>query len=511
MSFSSTSLAKCIRRLIPVFSLLCAATFVGFSYSEVSASPTTDVTTGLVAYWNFNNASAIGQSTTGGTPLIAENGAQYTANGKFGGGLLLNGNSQMLSSATGTIDNLPIGNSSYTQSVWFKPAALGDKGFIGWGNYNWGDHQVNALRMFGGNGGFRHYWWGNDLDSDVSLSIGTWYHVASTFDGTTRKLYLNGALLVSDSPGGRHNVTAENFAIGRTCDWCNEFFDGVLDDVAIYNVALSASSIAALALTSPTTTTTTTTTTTVPPTTTTTVAPVLEIVVSAPVTTVAAPIGQIAIPTVGSTAAVISRNTSSTTIVSPTTTEVTQVKNADKPTPPSIGVAAPGEAAVTVGEESQSATVTRIDNQLTVTAGKLSATVGGMNKDGGNTALDADGNVRLKSGDVVRIKLAGFDPGSTAEAWLFSTPQLMGRAKVGPDGIMVGNFAIPQNVSQGSHRIAIVAPVDGKPATLAVGIKVGELNVGTSFTVWLIVLPIILAMGGALVLPAVIRRRRYEG
>jgi hypothetical protein len=395
--------------------------------------------------------------------------------------------------------------------VWFKPAALGDKGFIGWGNYNWGDHQVNALRMFGGNGGFRHYWWGNDLDSDVPLSIGTWYHVASTFDGTTRKLYLNGALLVSDSPGGRHNVTAEKFAIGRTCDWCNEFFNGVLDDVAIYNVALSASSIAVLAATSPTTTTTTTTTTTVPPTTTTTVAPVLEIVVIAPVTTVAAPIGQIAIPTVGSTAAVISRNTSSTTIVSPTTTEVTQVKNADKPTPPSIGVAAPGEAAVTVGEESQSATVTRIDNQLTVTAGKLSATVGGMNKDGGNTALDADGNVRLKSGDVVRIKLAGFDPGSTAEAWLFSTPQLMGRAKVGPDGIMVGNFAIPQNVSQGSHRIAIVAPVDGKPATLAVGIKVGELNVGTSFTVWLIVLPIILAMGGALVLPAVIRRRRYEG
>ena len=511
MSFSSSSLAQCIRRLIPVFSLLCAATFVGFSYSAVSATPTTDVTTGLVAYWNFNNASAIGQSTTGGTPLIAQNGAQHTANGKFGGGLLLNGNSQMLSSATGTIDNLPIGNSSYTQSVWFKPAALGDKGFIGWGNYNWGDHQVNALRMFGGNGGFRHYWWGNDLDSDVSLSIGTWYHVASTFDGTTRKLYLNGALLVSDSPGGRHNVTAENFAIGRTCDWCNEFFNGVLDDVAIYNVALSASSIAVLAATSPTTTTTTTTTTTVPPTTTTTVAPVLEIVVIAPVTTVAAPIGQIAIPTVGSTAAVISRNTSSTTIVSPTTTEVTQVKNADKPTPPSIGVAAPGEAAVTVGEESQSATVTRIDNQLTVTAGKLSATVGGMNKDGGNTALDADGNVRLKSGDVVRIKLAGFDPGSTAEAWLFSTPQLMGRAKVGPDGIMVGNFAIPQNVSQGSHRIAIVAPVDGKPATLAVGIKVGELNVGTSFTVWLIVLPIILAMGGALVLPAVIRRRRYEG
>ena len=148
-------MALFIRRLIPVFSLVCSATFVGISYSAASAAPAADVTTGLVAYWNFDNSAAIGQSTTGGTPLTANNGAQYTANGKFGGGLLLNGGSQMLSSATGTINNLPIGNSSYTQSVWFKPAALGGTGFIGWGNYG-GGNQVNALRMFGGSGGFRH-------------------------------------------------------------------------------------------------------------------------------------------------------------------------------------------------------------------------------------------------------------------------------------------------------------------------------------------------------------------
>jgi hypothetical protein len=199
--------------------------------------------------------------------------------------------------------------------------------------------------------------------------------------------------------------------------------------------------------------------------------------------------------------------------ITTTTTEVPE-KNpvAEKSAPPSIGVAAPGEAAVTVGKKSEPATVARVNNQLTVTAGKLSATVGGLNKDGGNTGLDDDGNVRLKPGDVVRIKLAGFDPGSIVEAWLFSTPQLMGTANVGADGIVVGNFVIPKDVSSGSHRIAIVAQtVDGKPATLAVGIKVGEWNKGRSITVWLIVLPIVLAMGGALLLPAVIRRRRHEG
>ena len=515
METTPKSLAILIRRLLPAFSLVCAATFVGFTYSSASATPTADVTTGLVAYWNFDDANALGQSSTGGTPLIANNGAQYTANGKFGGGLLLNGNGQMLTSSTGTIDNLPIGNSSYTQSVWFKPAALGGTGFIGWGNYG-GGNQTNALRMFGGGGGFRHYWWGNDLDSNVSLSTGTWYHVASTFDGTTRKLYLNGTLLVSDTPGGGHNATAEHFAIGRTC--CSEYFDGVLDDIAIYNVALNANSIATLAATSPTTTTTTTTsTTTTTTTTTTTVAPALEIVVNAPVATSAPattqPVGQSAIPTINSSSAPKATVVAPATLpAGPTTTEV-PIKEAGtaKPSAPSIAVVAPGEAAVKVGDKSEPVVINRADNQLTVTAGALSATVGSLDGAGNVAALDAEGNVQLKEGDTVRIKLAGFKAGSTVEAWLFSTPQLMGKAKVGANGVVVGNFIVPKNVPKGSHRIAIVAQtVDGKPATLTLGVKVGTWKKEKSIAVWLIVLPIVLAIFGAMFLPAVIRRRRHE-
>jgi protein involved in polysaccharide export with SLBB domain len=155
--------------------------------------------------------------------------------------------------------------------------------------------------------------------------------------------------------------------------------------------------------------------------------------------------------------------------------------------------------------------VKRADNQVTVTAGELSATLGSLNAKGAVAALDADGNVRLKPGDTVRIKLAGFKPGSIVEAWLFSTPQLLGTAKVGADGIVVGTFTIPKNISQGSHRIAVVAQtVDGKPATLAVGIKVGEWKKEKSIAIWLIILPIVAAVFGALFLPAVIRRRRHN-
>ena len=260
------------------------------------------------------------------------------------------------------------------------------------------------------------------------------------------------------------------------------------------------------------TTTTSTTTTTIARAATTTVAPALDIVVNAPTTTVA-PVGQSAIPTVKSTS-----STSSTTpsvqgavgaVGAVTTTTMPISTTSIAPPAPKIGAVAPGEAAVMVGDKLETAIVKRADNQVTVTAGALSATVGSLNSKGGVTALDADGNVQLRPGDTVRIKLAGFKPGSIVEAWLFSTPQLMGTAKVGADGTVVGTFTVPKNVDKGSHRIAVVAKTtDGKSATLTVGVKIGEWKKERSIALWLIILPIVLAVLGALLLPATRRRKK---
>ena len=260
----------------------------------------------------------------------------------------------------------------------------------------------------------------------------------------------------------------------------------------------------------PAATTTTSVTTTTVRSATTTVAPALDIVVNAPVTTLA--VGQSVIPKVNSS------STSSTTpsaqgaagAAGAVTTTTTPSSNTSiAPPAPKIGAVAPGEAAVMVGDKKETVTVKRADNQVTVTAGELSATLGGLNKDGGVSALDADGNVRLMPGDTVRIKLAGFKPGSIVEAWLFSTPQLMGTAKVGANGIVVGTFTVPKNIDQGSHRIAVVAKTtDGKSATLTVGVKVGEWKKERSVALWIIVLPIVLAVFGALLLPATRRRKK---
>ena len=136
--------------------------------------------------------------------------------------------------------NIPIGNSNYTISVWFNASSLGQIGFVGWGGYL-NTNQVNALRLSAT--GFVHYWWGNDLAVNTSLSINTWYNVVARFDGTNRQLWLNNVLIGGDTPGSGHNVpNANNLTIGTTN--VNEYFNGKISNVEIYNRAISDSEIA---------------------------------------------------------------------------------------------------------------------------------------------------------------------------------------------------------------------------------------------------------------------------
>jgi len=369
---------------------------------------------------------------------------------------------------------------------------------------------------------------GSELPSSVTVD-NSWHYLGGVANTGSSALRLDGVQIASGNISGL-SWNNSSIAIGNAPDYGNGFgWIGDISEVFIYSRVLTNSEITQVEsylnskwflapTTTTSTTTTTTTTTTLAPTTTvrtvtTTAAPALEIVVNAPVTTnPAVNSGQATQPTIAAASKVTTTSIpmSPPAVASPaTTTTVASSTTSVAPTAPSIQAVAPGSAAVTVGDKTEPVTVKRADNQVTVTAGKLSATLGSLTKSGSIAALDSAGNVRLKPGDTVRIKLAGFKPGSTVEAWLFSTPQLLGTAKVGADGVVVGTFTVPKNVALGSHRIAVVAQTtDGKPATLAVGVLVGNWKKERSITLWLIVLPIVLAGIGALTLPATRRRRK---
>ena len=123
-----------------------------------------------------------------------------------------------------------------------------------------------------------------------------------------------------------------------------------------------------------------------------------------------------------------------------------------------------GGAAVESDGKSVKVTVTREENEIVVQAGAVTAKLAGVNEAGEPVALDAEGNIRIPAGSRVRIRASGFEPGSTVDAWLFSTPVRIGSAEVDDKGATDATFVIPPNTPSGSHRIAIEAhTADGKP------------------------------------------------
>ena len=109
---------------------------------------------------------------------------------------------------------------------------------MGWGEYGI-LHGANALRMDGYHS-VASYYWGDDLhvhphsDALINLIDGEWHHVATTFDGAWRQLFIDFKLVgTKASAGPTELISKENFCIGRTST--SEFFHGAIRGVRIYD------------------------------------------------------------------------------------------------------------------------------------------------------------------------------------------------------------------------------------------------------------------------------------
>jgi len=90
--------------------------------------------------------------------------------------------------------------------------------------------------------------------SPTSRNLNTWYHIAVTYDGVTRKHYVNGSLdgsWVENAPlevydSVRLIIGANANDSDRAEAAPSGFFNGIIDDVRIYNRALTADEIGAI-------------------------------------------------------------------------------------------------------------------------------------------------------------------------------------------------------------------------------------------------------------------------
>jgi hypothetical protein len=211
---------------------------------------------GIQAYYKFENSP--GDSSNNGRTLTLVNSPTYAA-GKFGSGIVLNGTSQY---ATLPAEDYSIAN-AFTLSTWIKTTATTEQHIITRDKVNMTPSSDNRrlwqFRIDASTGVLRLVRFQNNTTvlsnfaSSAAVNTGNWVHVAAVFDNTVgSKLYINGVEDGSDAlTTNNNNVSDSNPVIGAiqgaTGGGPQSFFNGMIDDAAIFNRALSSSEIAAIA------------------------------------------------------------------------------------------------------------------------------------------------------------------------------------------------------------------------------------------------------------------------
>ena len=154
------------------------------------------------------------------------------------------------------ITGIPIGDASYSMSAQINPDSNKDSGIVGWGN-NGTAGEWNNFQTSNGGGSLANQWWGADITkwfegagATKPGDIGSLSHVAVTYDQATntRNVYAQGILLGTDNPSKTGIRKDHGLRIGRNHgNSTGQAFKGTMDDVAIFNHALSASEVATIA------------------------------------------------------------------------------------------------------------------------------------------------------------------------------------------------------------------------------------------------------------------------
>jgi hypothetical protein len=109
------------------------------------------------------------------------------------------------------------------------------------------DGHIRAGGFFGGCANNR-FW--KFFDSTGTVPTNTWAHVAATYNGSKLTIYINGVASGSMSVTGTTCSNDEPLAVGAknapAKGLLEAFWDGLLDDVRVYNKALTPTQVAAL-------------------------------------------------------------------------------------------------------------------------------------------------------------------------------------------------------------------------------------------------------------------------
>lgn len=198
-----------------------------------AGAPAPDLTTGLVSYWNFDTNVLDQQGSNDGT--IVGSGSMYSP-AVFSDGIDLDGGTTYIN--VGNDASLNMTNSSLTISAWFRVDAFTDfwQTLISKGegqNFRIArDVDSDSLAYNGGNF--------PDVLAPVNINDGLFHHVAAVTDnGVAKYIYIDGILQGTDNTGTILTDTGFDLLIGNNPAILSRDWNGMIDDVAIWNTPLS--------------------------------------------------------------------------------------------------------------------------------------------------------------------------------------------------------------------------------------------------------------------------------
>jgi len=221
----------------------------------LSASETITVTVNAVdAYWTFDTGSGVTVFDTVGNSDGTMFGGSIWTDGITGG---VSDFALDLDGSTGYVDvadteALNISGTSITMAAWIYPRD---------GGANNGSRVISKMNNAGSGDVFAMYtdqyrlrFRLDDVDlvSSHIIELDEWVHVAMVYNGTDKRIYVNGVIdtLVPQAKSDSIDASTNAVQLGRSeRDTGSRFFNGIIDEARIFKRALTPEQIAAIAAT----------------------------------------------------------------------------------------------------------------------------------------------------------------------------------------------------------------------------------------------------------------------
>jgi Concanavalin A-like lectin/glucanases superfamily len=191
--------------------------------------------------YGFNAGTGVQVSDASGQGNVGTiSGATWTSSGKFGSALSFDGSTSWVTIADAPSLDL---RSALTIEAWVNPSSS-----AGWQSVVLKETSNGlAYALYAENNaqhpsGYVHTNGDMAVNGTTALPLNTWTHLALTYDGATLRMFTNGVQVGSASAPGAAVTSSQALRIGGDSVW-GEYFKGLIDEVRLYNRALTAAEI----------------------------------------------------------------------------------------------------------------------------------------------------------------------------------------------------------------------------------------------------------------------------